>query len=124
MPARRSNPKRRCAERRAARLRSAALRSVFREAAQAVVPEARRLNEDFHTLPPPRHKGGAPKGNRNAWKHGARSRERRVLFAELHALVEEGRALLAVLARIRPVIPGERERIGVRAREGDPGGTI
>jgi len=96
-PARRSNLKRRCAARRAARLRSDALRSVFVEAAQAVTLQARRLNSDFHEVPPPRHKGGAPDGNRNALKHGTHTRDRRALFAALQAHLAEGRALLAAL---------------------------
>lgn len=97
--ARRSNLKRRCAARRAARLRADALRSVFVEAAQAVAPQARRLNSDFREVPPPRHKGGAPKGNRNALKHGTHTADRRALFAALQAHIDEGRALLAVLAK-------------------------
>jgi hypothetical protein len=108
MSARRSNPKRRCAERRAARLRNDALRSVFKEAAQPVTPQARRLNADFLGVPPPPHKGGAPKGNRNARKHGTRSRERRALFAELKAHIAEGRALLAALSQ-----PQEQGRLGL-----------
>ena len=105
MSAHRSNAKRRCAERRAARLRSDALRSVFKEAAQAVTPQARRLNSDFPGVPPP-HKGGAPKNNCNALKHGTHTRARRALFAEMKAHIAEGRALLAAFNEIA-VIPGE-----------------
>jgi hypothetical protein len=106
MSACRSNPKRRCAAKRAARLRNDALRDVFAEVAQSVTPQARRLNADFLGVPPPR--GGAPKGNRNAWKHGARSRQRRALFAELRAHIEEGRALLMKFSPASPAKAGAR----------------
>ena len=98
MSANRSNPKCRCAARRAARLRNDALRSVFKEAAQAVMPQARRLNSNFLGVPPP-HRGGPPKNNRNALKHGTFTRERRAMFAELNAHIAEGRALLAAFVK-------------------------
>jgi hypothetical protein len=88
------------------RLRNAALRSVFVEVAQSVTPQARRLNSNFLGVPPPPHKGGAPKNNRNALKHGTFTRDRRALFAELNAHIAKGRALLAAF-KINAVIPGE-----------------
>jgi hypothetical protein len=92
------------------------LRSVFAQAAQSVTPQARRLNADFREVPPP-HKGGAPKGNRNALKHGTHTRERRHFFAALNAHIAEGRALLAALTLSSPA-SSARQR---DAREGDLG---
>jgi protein tyrosine/serine phosphatase len=114
MSARRSNMKRRCAARRRARLRNDALRNLFVEVAQAVAPQARRLNSDFREVPPPPHKGGAPNGNRNALKHGTHTRDRRALFAALNAHIAEGRALLGAFKSTLSS-PGRAQR-----GEGDP----
>jgi hypothetical protein len=40
-------------------------------------------------------KRGAPPGNKNALKHGKRTRERRTLLAAIRAHIQRGRALLA-----------------------------
>lgn len=42
-------------------------------------------------------KRGAPAGNRNAFKHGRYTRERRALYAAVRAHIEHGRALTAAL---------------------------
>ena len=100
MSAYRSNAKRRCAIKRDARLRRIALRKAILERAQGLAPKMTELNADFLGVPhPPR---GAPRGNRNARKHGARSRARRALFAELKAHIAEGRALLAAFKSRSP----------------------
>ena len=44
-------------------------------------------------------RSGAPLGNRNAYKHGRFTRERRALYADIRAYIAEGRALMAVLSR-------------------------
>jgi hypothetical protein len=87
--------KRHCAIRRDARLSRATLRKTILERAQGLAPKMTELNVGFSTLPPTRR--GAPIGNRNARKHGARSCERRALFTEIRAHLAEGRALLAKL---------------------------
>jgi hypothetical protein len=40
-------------------------------------------------------KRGAPPGNKNALKHGKRTREMRALRADIRAHIQRGRALLA-----------------------------
>ncbi len=53
-------------------------------------------------LRPPRKgrgKRGAPFGNRNAFKHGKFTRERRALYADIRAHIRCGRALIAAFER-------------------------
>lgn len=40
---------------------------------------------------------GAPRGNANALKHGKRTRQRRILYAEIRAHIFNGRALIAAI---------------------------
>ena len=64
---------------------------------------------------PPKRRPGAPKGNKNAWKHGARTREMDELRAEVRAHIRETRAAInfskAVCKARREL---ERQRRGVR----------
>jgi hypothetical protein len=49
--------------------------------------------------PPPTPPGrrGAPFGNRNAFKHGKFTRERRALYADIREHIRHGRALIAAV---------------------------
>ena len=49
--------------------------------------------------PPRRAKRGAPFGNRNAFKHGKFTRERRALYADIRAHIRRGRTLIAAFER-------------------------
>lgn len=42
-------------------------------------------------------RNGAPPGNRNAFKHGRDTRERRALGAEIRTYIRRGRALISLL---------------------------
>ena len=68
---------------------------------------------------------GAPKGNRNAVKHGQHTAEMRALRADVRFAVQKAKTLTAIAwatsSKPQVVIPGERERSGACAREGDPG---
>jgi len=56
-----------------------------------------QVSEDSAPNPPPR-KRGAPFGNKNALKHGKRTREMRALRADIRAHIAKGRALFAAPA--------------------------
>ena len=49
--------------------------------------------------PQPRVRGkrGAPFGNRNAWKHGKFTRERRTLYADIREHIRRSRVLIAAV---------------------------
>jgi hypothetical protein len=78
--------------------RSARLSTTIAQLVQAFDRNVGGLNAKI-SLPPPsppkKSKGGAPFGNRNALKHGGRTRARHAFLAEVRAYIREGRALLA-----------------------------
>ncbi len=58
-------------------------------------------------IPPTLRRRGAPLGNRNALKHGRCTRERRALYADVRAYIEQSRALAAHVKSLGEFLPAE-----------------
>src|ERR1700685_2908460 len=72
------------------------------ETGQRVAPSSARLNSNFSDTPRRPNKGGAPLGNRNAFKHGRHTHGQRRFKAEVRAFLRECRALVASAKAICP----------------------
>jgi hypothetical protein len=104
----------------------ATLKKLYRPRKRVLVPKAiskssqpvgtifSRLNSNFFT-PPPRPKGGAPFGNRNALRDGHHTRQMRTFRAEVRAHVRESRNLVAAVKRLLREAAGD-----IRADADDP----
>jgi len=77
--------------RRPGRKRSRETKAI-RQCSQPFNPHIPELNPKFRESPHPR--GGAPLGNKNRLTHGGYTQERQALWADVRALVKEGRTLV------------------------------
>src|ERR1700685_1051886 len=64
-------------------------------AGQRLTPPQGRLNSKTKDISPHPNKGGAPLGNRNAFKHGSYTRERREFYAVVRAFVRSCKTAVA-----------------------------